>query len=109
MYLVMEPKQQYYNDVIKPRNFIKRVCKKYNIPREYFGEEMNYIKLIDLYENYCNKHKIKYRKVKRTNVNPRNKWELSDKIHEAVMSRRIICHNNRFIWNPLYSKSVEVA
>tara|TARA_R110000868_G_scaffold90054_1_gene250201 strand:+ start:146 stop:475 length:330 start_codon:yes stop_codon:yes gene_type:complete len=109
MYLVMDAKQQHYNDVIKPKAFIRRICKNYNIPREYFGMELDYVKLIDMYENYCNQHKIKFRKVKRVNVSPRNKYELSRKYYEAVMSKRIIQVDNDWVWNPNYSKSVDVA
>ena len=105
-----DAKQHHYYTWTKPCNFVKQVCKQYNIPREYFGDELDFNKLVDLYNDYCKKHKIKYRNVKRVCYNKiRKKPSLPEHLREEAMRRKYICLNNEFILNPYYSNSVEVA
>ena len=103
-----DTKQEYYYTWTKPNNFIKRVCNQYNIPRKYFGDEFDYIKLIDLYEDYCKKHNIKYKKVKREYFQPKKQRPIPYHLREEVKNRYNYVKYD-LIWNPFYSKSVEVA
>ena len=103
-----DSKQHHYYTFTKPFNFIKQVCKQYNIPREYFGDEFDFNNLVDLYDDYCKKHKIKYRNVKKICFNKPKKSKIPDHLREEVKNRYNYVKYD-LIWNPFYSKSVEVA
>ena len=88
MYDAMDDTQKHFHLVIKPQRFIRAVCKKYNIPKEYFGNELDYRTLIIMYYNYCEKHDIKYRKRCMRFPSPRNRTELSIKMLQINRNRR---------------------